>query len=218
LGQAVSNNVEWCARVSPGGGTVDSGTGVWLATGTPPPFFPDAVTLKAGVRAARLSSALSNRPRCSVKDSFADVDLTPYGFSPLFTARWIARVPTPADHDPTGWSCIADQDALQSWCTAAHLPRVLPTRLLGHPAVRILARRRDGVIDAGAIANRSDLVVGLSNVFQVGARDPWDSIVSALGRYFPDLPVVGYESDSALSAALQAGFGNLGPPRVWAQA
>lgn len=215
LSHAVSNNVEWCSLVSPIGGMDDNSTGVWLAAGTPAAFFPNAVTLRAGVNAADLGSALSDRPRCSVKDSFADVNLKPYGFRELFSASWIARMPAPGDDDSTGWSSLTDPADLESWCTAAQLPEVLPMRLLQNPTVRVLAYRLDGVILAGAIANRSDTVVGLSNVFRVDDYAPWQQIVAVVTRHFPKLPIVGYESGGELATALGAGFDDVGPLRVW---
>ena len=215
LSNAVWNNVEWCSLVSPRGGMDDKSTGVWLAAGTPAAFFPNAVTLRAGVNAADLGSALSDRPRCSVKDSFADVDLKPYGFRELFSASWIAGRPAPGDDDSTGWSCVTDPADLESWCTAAQLPEVLPMRLLGNPKVRVLAHRLDGVILAGAIANRSDTVVGLSNVFRVEDYAPWHQIVAVVTHHFPKLPIVGYESGGELATALRAGFDDVGPLRVW---
>jgi hypothetical protein len=180
-------------------------------------LFPNAVTLRSGVNAAGLGSALADRARCSVKDSFADVDLKPYGFGELFTASWIARMPAPApgDDDSTGWSCLTDPAALESWCAAAQLPEVLPTRLLQDVTVRVLARRVDGVIMAGAIANRSDTVVGLSNVFTVDDHEPWHQIVGAVSHHFPKLPIVGYERGDGLAAAIRTGFDDVGPLRVW---
>lgn len=215
LSHAVSNNVEWCSLVSPRGGTQSSSTGVWLVAGTPPALFPNAVTLRSGVNAAGLASALADRPGCSVKDSFADVDLKPYGFGELFAASWIVRTPAPGDGDSTGWSRVTDPAALESWCAAAQLPEVLPTRLLRDLTVRVLARCVDGVIVAGAIANRSDTVVGLSNVFAVDDHEPWRQIVAVVSHHFPKLPIVGYERGDGLTAAIRTGFDDVGPLRVW---
>ena len=50
-----------------------------------PRFYPEAVTLQREVSPQRLISELS-LARCSIKDSFADLDLAPHGFQPLFEA------------------------------------------------------------------------------------------------------------------------------------
>lgn len=120
LTRAVLNNVEWCGLVSDRG-VSDDATGVWLVTGSPSPLFPDAVTPRRGVSADQLASVLSDRRTCSVKDSFADVDLGPHGFRPLFTGRWIGCAAAPGGS--TGWSHVADLVGLKSWCFASrHVP------------------------------------------------------------------------------------------------
>ena len=86
-------------------------------------------------------------------------------------------------------------------------------RLLQDPTIRVLAHRLDGV--AGAIANRSDTVVGLSNVLQVDDYEPWHHIVAVVTHHFPKLPIVGYESGGELATARRAGFDDIGPLRVW---
>lgn len=214
LTRAVLNNVAWCGLVS-GRGVSDDATGVWLVTGSPPPLFPDAVTLRRGVSADQIASVLSDRRTCSVKDSFADVDLAPHGFRALFTGGWIGCAAPPGGS--TGWSRVADRVGLESWCVAADLPEVLPPALLHDPSVHVLATHRDGTFAGGAIANRSAAVVGLSNVFQVDGAGAgvWREVASVVGRHVPGLPVVGYEHGADLDAALGAGFAELGPVRVW---
>jgi hypothetical protein len=219
LAGAVSNNVDWCALVCGSGGIADPAAGVWLAQGSPPPLFPDAVTLRAGVAAERLGALLADRPQCAVKDSFADVDLEPYGLRELFTARWIGLRHGPSAAGSPRWSRIADTAGLDAWCAAAQLPEPLPAALLRDRSVRILAASRGGALAAGAIVNRSAAVVGLSNVFQVGAgeRWVWRQVAGAAAQRFPGLPIVGYEHGADLGAALAAGFADLGPVRVWAR-
>ena len=72
-------------------------------------------------------------------------------------------------------------------------------------------------IIAGAIANRTDNVVGLSNVFapEGAAARFWPGRVSAAIDAFARLPLVGYESGSELAIALALGFEAVGPLRVW---
>lgn len=216
LPHAVSNNVAWCALVCTEGGVNDRPTGTWRVSGSPAPLFPDAVTLRPGVSADQLAAVLADRPVCSVKDSFADVDLEPHDFGPLFTGRWIGREPAPVCSSP-GWSPVTNPAELERWCAAAELPEVLPTRLLRDPSVRVLAAHHDGVLAAGAIVNVTGAVVGLSNVFQVhgAVACVWDQVASVVAGFFPGLPIVGYEHGAELDAALAIGFSDLGPVRVW---
>ena len=80
------------------------------------------------------------------------------------------------------------------------------------------AEGEEGRVVAGAVATRSEQVVGVSNVFAAGGRPEdaaWPLVLEAVHRLFPDLPVVGYEHGEALAAALRHGFEPIGPLRVW---
>lgn len=216
LAGAVQNNVEWCELVA-GGGRADPVTGLWVVDGDPPALFPAAVTLRPRVSAENVVAALSGKDSCSVKDSYADLDLEPHGFRELFSAQWIGLAPGQPSTRSPAWFTVTGPDDLESWCAAAELPDVLPVRLLTEPAVRILAAQRDGRPVAGAIANRSDEVVGVSNVFQADYRPlwVWSDIVAAIAEHFPAVPIVGYEHGTDLDAAIAAGFSARGPLRIW---
>jgi hypothetical protein len=66
---------------------------------------------------------------------------------------------------------------------------------------------------AGAVANRTGPVVGVSNVFTttIAADEAWAGLPHALAAVFPSLPLVGYEHGEALAA----GFTEVGALRVW---
>lgn len=70
---------------------------------------------------------------------------------------------------------------------------------------------------AGAIASRSDEVVGISNVFALdgGTETAWPLVLDAAHQLFPTLPVVGYEHGDDLVAAVRHGFEPIGPLRIW---
>jgi hypothetical protein len=76
---------------------------LWLTRLGAPRFYPDAVTL-SGVESAPAQmetiAALvgSTREReWAVKDSFQSLELSSFGFEPLFDAEWIAIGPPPPD-------------------------------------------------------------------------------------------------------------------------
>lgn len=81
--------------------------------------------------------------------------------------------------------------------------------LAGHSA--------SGRVVAGAVASRSDHVVGISNVFALdgGPDRAWPVVLGAVHRLFPTLPVVGYEQGDDLAVAIRHGFEPVGPLRVW---
>jgi len=70
---------------------------------------------------------------------------------------------------------------------------------------------------AGAVANRSESVVGISNVFAVGddLDGAWAGCLAAIARLYPGVPVVGYEHGEDLQVAARQGFTPIGPLRVW---
>jgi hypothetical protein len=72
-------------------------------------------------------------------------------------------------------------------------------------------------IVAGAIANQTAGVAGLSNVFVNGIDETaaWAALVDMASDAFPGLPLVGYERSATLDVARACGFQPIGPLRVW---
>jgi hypothetical protein len=196
----------------------------WTSTERTPPLYPDAVTLTPGVSAPELLARIDAGPGCSVKDSFADVDLRPDGFEILFSAQWITRPAPAAPADSPGpgqWQQITDARALREWAAAWRQPDdpadLFRHALLDHPDIVVLGASLGGEIVAGALLNRSAHVVGLSNVFVTTAApdDVWPGCLDAITRELPGVPIVGYEPGESLDTALHYGFTALGPLRVW---
>jgi hypothetical protein len=87
---AVEDNVAWCDQVAGAHGVVTSlEDDRWWAASRTPPFYPDAITRRPGTRAEAVLAGVDRSPGCSVKDSFADLDLRPVGFDILFEAQWL---------------------------------------------------------------------------------------------------------------------------------
>ncbi|MEU6962461.1 hypothetical protein [Streptomyces chrestomyceticus] len=251
---AARNNAEWCDAVCRAHGLRgDFGDDAWASPRRTPPLYPDAVTLTerlgtsagAGAAADLLARIDTASPGCSVKDSFACLDLAPAGFEVLFEAQWIHRpaqaptsvpaFPRPLAH-PLEWDVITEPGDLSAWAAAwgAEPGSCGPFRpeLLADDATHFLRARPTGTstgtgtnILAGAIATLSGggELVGLSNVFTapeaatagIEPRDTWAGCVSAVTARWPGLPVVGYESGADLEAATANGFRLVGPLRVW---
>ncbi|WP_086562990.1 hypothetical protein [Streptomyces africanus] len=227
---AARNNAEWCAAMCRAHGVAgEFGEEAWAAAGRAPVHYPDAVTLEPGVDPDALVARVdTGAPGASVKDSFADLDLTGAGFRVLFEARWIrrpggaatpARTPGPTD---LAWDVVRDAGALRAWAPAwddgAGHAGLFRDGLLADPQTFVIAGRSgDGRVVAGAVATRSAHVVGVSNVFgrDGGPDAAWPGVLHVLGRRFPALPVVGYESGDDLETAVRHGFEPVGPLRVW---
>jgi hypothetical protein len=220
---AIRDNAEWCDLVCRTHGIATAfHADAWVAATRSPPAYPDAVTLRASASADGLLTRIDRSPGCSVKDSFASLDLSGSGFEVLFDAEWIHRPPsTLAATGALRWRSVESVDELQAWAAAHGGGAVFRPALLDEPAVALLmATDAGGGLAAGAIGRRGGSVVGLSNLFTVSA-DPdeaWAGAVVALSAAFPDLSLVGYERGDDLAAARRAGFTTVGRLRVWRRA
>jgi len=221
---AAHNNAEWCdvvvrSHASPTRFDDDA----WTSRTRTPPYYPDAVTLVPTPDVSDLLSRIDTSAGCSIKDSFAALDLAPYGFRVLFDAEWIVR-PSPstaAANPPRGWTRVRDRDGLSAWENAWRSEGgptdLFRPELLHEESVAILALHADNGVVAGAILNRSSTVVGVSNVFATYGSDSecWSGCVAYAASIFPAMPLVGYESGDGLVAARGHGFTTTGPLRVW---
>lgn len=222
---AARNNAEWCAVMSRSHGVRgEFGRQAWTASVRTPPYHPDAVTLAPGADAAELLNRIDvGAPGASVKDSFADLDLTRAGFRVLFDAHWIHRPASAAATEPElAWEVVRTPPALRAWQLARDDgtgdDALFRSELLKDRATFVLAgRSAEGRVVAGAVASRSDRVAGISNLFASagGASGAWPGALHTVQRLFPGLPVVGYEHGEDLDAALHHGFEPVGPLRIW---
>jgi hypothetical protein len=218
---AARNNAELCDLVSRAHG-IDGefASDAWTSPRRTPPFYPDAVTLDPDAVAAEVLDRIDTSTGASVKDSFATLDLAPFGFRTLFTAEWILR-PSGIPKDPVGgpvWARVVDAARLAEWEAAwtesGDPAGVFRPGLLDASELVVLGGEVDGAIVAGVIANRSARLVGVSNLF--GATgDEWSGALDAVSVAFPRLDIVGYESGGMLDAAQRAGFRPIGPLRIW---
>lgn len=222
---AARNNAEWCdifCRSHGVSGTFHSDA--WASAIRTPALYPDAVALDRSVSVERVLSYVDSSTGCSIKDSFALMDLSPTGFRVLFEADWVLRAPQPMPRGPQNglrWEFVRDSDTLRRWEAewardSAPTGFFLPA-LLSHPDVVVLAGYADHQLSAGAILNRSTSAVGLSNVFSRAddLTQAYEGCVRAVTNHFRGLPIVGYEAGKALVAARAQGFRSIGRLVVW---
>jgi hypothetical protein len=214
---AARNNAHWCGLVCRSHGVVTRfDPDAWVAVSRSPTMYPDAVTLDPAVDPADLLPRIDQSQGCSVKDSFASLELAEAGFQVLFDAEWIFQEPPEAASIPAGWTVVSGSDELSDWGVAHGGGPVFRQELIADPDVVIVAVRGEEGVVAGAIGNRSDGVVGVSNLFSTIDPDRvWAGAVAAIAAHFPGHPLVGYEAGDDLAAAHRAGFASLGPLRVW---
>jgi len=219
---AARNNADWCDAFCRTYGIIGHfGSDAWSCAERTPQFYPDAVTLVGGASADALLARVDARGGCSIKDSFADLDLSPMGFEILFAAEWLCDESGTREAAPDGWSAVAGAKELETWETAwGAAPEPQPffrRELLANGSISVLARYGGDRVTAGAIANRSRTVIGLGNVFDVHGdlESAWRNGARAARARWGPVPVVGYGSGESLDAAQRAGFAAIGSLAVW---
>lgn len=229
--RAAHNNARWCDAVCRAhGGDTAFGAGAWFNRRASPPYYPNLVTLDPHAGGVPALAAIPGDGELGVKDSFARLDLSSEGFSPLFDAQWIWRAPSPPADAARAlrWSVALDAPALDTWEAAwwrgvqsgpAPL-RLFPPTLLAEPGLRFLmGREPDGRLSAGCALLQGDGVAGLACVFRHGPGDPSAAhaeLVDAAQALCPGHALVGYESGDDLRLAEEAGgFTPVGPLQVW---
>ena len=235
--QAARNNAIWCDTICNAHGVSgEFQESVWLNRHPVPRFYPNLVTLTSQRQphaqvAIIQELAASLRGHWAVKDSFCELDLDALSFQPLFEANWVWRVPSaslPKDHEHgIQWVRLQYGSTLEKWEAAwngystdnlqTKQPRLFLPSLLVDPNIAFITAYRGSKIIAGAIANRSGNVVGLSNVFTPpeDRLSFWAGCVLTAMDSFPGLPLVGYESGPELTLAEAVGFEKLQTLRVW---
>jgi hypothetical protein len=222
---AAWNNAALCDAVCRAYGiTPHCGDDAWTSPRRPPPLYPDAVTLDPDVTQESVLARVDTSAGCSIKDSFSVLSLGSHGFSVLVQAEWIVRwrnEPGSGMDAQAGlaWRNVADATELVRWEDARRDEAVagtFPASLLLGGLVFLAAYDGDSLV-AGAIANQTNGVVGVSNVFARSRSrvEVWPGCLRAVSERFPDLPIVGYESGAALRDAVGQGFAPVGPLRVW---
>lgn len=230
---AAHNNAVWCDTICRSHNVMgEFHETFWISPFRTPMYYPNLVTLSPIANLdphqnalAKLLTTRRDHP-ISVKDSFAVLDLTPFGFHQLFQAQWLLRQAS-ADlpHQGTAdlqWKQITSEKELLQWeeawsQTTLSRNHLFPPALLHDANICIVAAYKEKQIVAGAIANRTTEVVGLSNVFtpQRESERYWEGLLGVIAACYPALPIVGYEQDESLTVALRVGFTLLGPLHVW---
>lgn len=220
LDLAVRENVTWCDLVCRSHRLTPETDGrAWWSSRRAPTGYPDAITVSADATELDVLGRIHDAPGASVKDSFASLDLEPQGFRVLLDATWIARPPAGgAPGAPLRMEPVTDKYTFTAWRRAWGGPDdVLLPGLLRTAGVTVLGGRHGSGFDRGGILHRTAVhgveVVGLSNAFGPSA----DLVVTAELRR-PEAWLVGYEHGDALDEALEHGFRDVGPLRVWIRA
>lgn len=232
--RAAHNNARWCEAVCAAyGNPGEFHEGLWLNRHPVPRFYPNAGTLAEPSQRQLdlIDELIASRlpPGWAVKDSFSMLDLESRGFRVLLTAEWI-HLPVSSLRDiatavtADRWEVVRSDRARAEWESAwngtggdGSGDRIFVPSLFADEDIAMVAGYRDDHIIAGAIANRSDDVVGWSNFFAPEAEkfDCATASLATIAGVFPGSPIVGYEQSDDLRNAHALGFESLCPLRVW---
>lgn len=216
---AANNNADLCASIMAANGVRTERDDIaFFCSDDPLPYYPKLITLDPSA-----TSKLNMRAKgiSVIKDSFSSLDADALGLKVAFDASWIwceANQQT----IPTKWVHIENAHDLtewhQVWRGDGSLTEqvIFPPECLEDPKLAFLARVSGRTIVAGCIANLSESVVGISNVFSKIPNDQllYEEALSAVFTLGNDRPVVGYEHGADLEAATSTGFQAVGPLRV----
>ena len=236
--QAAGNNAIWCDTICRAHGIPgEFHDELWLNRYPVPRFYPNVVTLSAQDDAATQLASIQALAETGlsegwgVKDSFCSLDLIPLGFQPLFEASWLWRCPFKPIPNRTAsalrWTWVKGALELAKWerawggsqapDTSTRRSRLFLPAMLTNPEIGFVAAYRGQSIVAGAVANHTKDVVGLSNVFvpQDDQVSFYAGCVAMTHERFPDMPVVGYERGLEFAIVQEIGFEILQPLKVW---
>lgn len=90
---AVANNAAWCDAVCRSLGLVTARTPTLWAVHDPPRWYPHRIDLTSDVAAEDAIAGLSDSEDAWVKDFFATLDMSEYGFNPAMLASWCTARP-----------------------------------------------------------------------------------------------------------------------------
>ena len=190
----------------------------WHAIDPAPAWYSDAIALVPYAHVDTVMAALAKRPIASIKDSFADLDLSPAGFCELFAAQWIYH--PASDHialRTLTWRRAETPADMARYRELHGSADSLIDNLLADPALAFYLGKRGIEVLAGVLFNQSGPDLGISNVFlrDIAPETVRVDLTSLATESYPGRALVGYESGDDLNPALAAGFSPVGPLRIW---
>lgn len=232
LHKAINNNIGLYASIFGSRAlTFQQTDDVWYSFDQAPPLYSNLISISRSWEPddddimQNLIRGFQNDhwSKLSVKDSFNVLDLTPFGFAKLFDASWVYREThmelPPSSSSGIEYKPVKDENTFEAWEVAWSAKeedefgkQIFDISLLADPNLTFLAGFESGQIVSGCLLNRTDDVLGLSNVFAPN-DDPTNTIemIAAINKYLGTVDIVGYQQN----VDLDNGFESVGELSVW---
>lgn len=194
--------------------------GLFRVLGTPPPYFSVLTTLEPG-----REDLVKGLMPAGFKDGFYDIDATVFGYHLLFTSSWIWLENPQQSESQLTWREATTHQEQADWQNrwwgvhATERSTIYTPQMVTDPSLRFLTAFEANSPVGCALFNRSESVVGISNLFAFEGSDAglWRDIAGEAACRFPGLPLCGYEREDSLDNAQANGFEAIGQLRVWTQ-
>lgn len=209
-----------------------------VAYGLAPPFYPNVVTSVPGDVNGKLDRIRSlveqdQKISLSVKDSFSELELDSLGFDELFTADWLYSPASTCSAlgGSDSWERCAAVEQIEKWRKlwlsqnpggdTLDWDRIFAaSQARADRDVLFVASWSDVQATSCAVLNCDGSTVGISNfsfdqTLSVSKQDALAGCLAIAAAEFPELPIVGYETESSIDVWERSGFDRVGELRVW---
>ncbi len=204
---------------------------LWYCTAETPPLYSNLVTLSADwkpediFRSIDLKYEQERWSKWSIKDSFGVLDLSRYGLTKLFDARWLYLEPDnfkpTAEGPKLRYEILKTEAALSLWRRAWDAEEqlgkeIFDAKLLADESVYFVAGYSGDKILCGCFINRTDDVLGVSNFFSpVEDIGYWSEMIAFIYGSIERSDIVGYERIGLADKLRASGFESIGNLAVW---
>lgn len=161
----------------------------------------------------------------SIKDSFACLNLTEFGFDKLFDAIWIYLEPNnfkpSLEKSNLCYEIIKNEDLLVRWKLAWDENielgnKIFTAELLSNKKNFFIVGYEENKVVSGCFVNQTEDVLGISNFFAPNQELVyWTDLVKFIFEINCKINIVGYERPNLTKQLREIGFEEIGNLRVW---
>ena len=204
---------------------------IWYCLEEIPPFYSNLVTVSENWKPDEIFKTIDenfkneNWNKWSIKDSFAALDLSDYGFKKLFAAKWFylnAAKFTPIKAETElHFKIIKTEKDLSDWRIAWDSnedlgKQIFHPEILNDPKLYFVAGYKNDRIECGCLLNETENILGISN-FSAPEKniEYWSEIIRFVFDSIKFTDIVGYERKDLTEKLKNLGFETIGDLIVW---